>query len=341
MSLEICAKVACGNSKSTQSYKVLKLKGNVAMATNLINTVKFTGTPFPADLDCVVDAKTFIDSYKIFKAPTVTKTDSSLKLVEGKTKAEIALSNTDYFPTELVEKDTSNEKFVSVEPKNFISAVDHISKFLAISTSKQVPEAYIIGNHIYVTNGLFLVRTPIDTEFPEQQTKPLTIAKDFVEILQAVKKPALEIKISEDSFIVVFEDFVVETARYAGDMPADFPSYFAAGPEQSALAPLPEDVVGTLLDVCALGDSDDVISFTRQGISLMKQGKVSFSIAYEMPSMFMMHCINLRTILTAASEFNFSDPKRVIFKGKDLEGTWAKYSAAQAAANPTREEARV
>lgn len=340
MSLEICAKVACGNSKSSQSYKVVKLKGNVAMATNLINTVKFTGTPFPANLDCVVDAKTFIDSYKIFKAPTVTKTESSLKLVEGKTKAEIALSNSDYFPTEIVEKDYNAAGYISVEPKNFISAVDHISKFLAITSSKQTPEAYIIGQHIYVTNGLFLVRTPIETEFPEQKSKPLTITKDFVDILQAVKKPAIEIKISEDSFLVVFEDFIVETARYAGEMPADFPSYFDSN-STAQLAALPEDVVGTVLDICALGDADDVISFSKQGISLMKAGKVSFSIAYEMPAMFMMHCVNLKTILTAANEFNFSDPKRVIFKGKDLEGTWAKYSAAQLAATVVKEEATV
>ena len=327
MSLELCAKVANSNSKASTDYQVIKLKGNVAMATNLRNTIRYQGTPFPSDIDCVVDSETFMKTYKVFKAPIVKREEQSLKLTEGKTKAEISLRES-FFPFE-VDKEI-REGTTSVEPKNFIAAVDAISSFLALSTPKTTPEAYIIGKFIYVTDGKFLVRTPIETEFPEQTERPLTLSKEFVDILLAVKKPAVEILVSQDSFVVIFEDLWIETSRYAGDMPADFESYFAYNTDK-ILEALPEDVLGTLKSICDLGDKDDTISFSKMGISLMKQGKVSFNIAYEMPSLFMMNCDALKTILNVGAEFNFEDIKRVLFKGKNVEGSWAKYSAFVAA----------
>ena len=326
MSLALCAKVAQTNTKASATHQGIRLKGKLAMATNMRNTICFNGTSFPENVDCVIDAPTFMNSYKVFKAPKVEQVDKTIVLSEGKTKAEIALSE-DFFPF-ATDKNIRPEGTVSVEPKDFLAAVDRISGFLKLATNKISPEAYIINGFIYVTDGMFLVRTPLETQFPPQTDRPLTISREFVEIIESVKKVPVEILISQDSFSIVFEDLWVETTRYAGDMPADFESYFAHNASKPTEA-MPEDVLETLKGVCEIGDKDDTLSFTKMGISLMKQGKVTFNIAHAMPSMFLMNCHALKTCLNSGSEFNFEDPKRVIFKGKDVEGSWTKYSALQ------------
>ena len=315
-SLDLAAAVA-SNNRTAPHLKGLRFHKGTVKAANLNNQIEIKDA-LDKSIDCVVDSESFIKAWKGIKSPVLEQSEHVLTVRSQTGKSKVDLMFMDKKSMKSILEDADMGETVELKPQGLLEAAKRLIPFLKLTKT----HIWVYEKFLYVVDRTFMVRTPVDAEIPDTvfgKKTPMTFSQEFVDLLNGVESKPLKITIGKDLMVVEFEDCTVKTIRYALaplEILGQFEKYM---PEKTQ--ELPIEVVEALKSMIGFADKADQVTFGPMGVSLMKAGKASWSIAHPMPTMS-FGAKNLKHVLDHGSLFNFDNPSWIVFKNEHLEGIW-------------------
>lgn len=310
MILDLLTDLAKDN-KILPFMKGIRIANDRACTSNSVITLRASGLPYQG-VDAYVDAESFSGSATLMKKPDISQDDNFVHLKEGKLKGDLVKMDPVMFGIDPFKEPEGELK----EPGDFLAAIKRIEPFLKMKDAR----AFFINDQLYCANGMFIVKTPVSVSFDHHPERTITVSKQFADMVKKLNKEAQSIHVSDNFLSLKFDNCWIESSRCVEETP-DL-EQFMKPLESIAYESIPDDVLGSLKQMCAMAEPEDMISFSPMGISLFQQGKCSLNIAHPMRA-FSIKAPALANILAVAKEFNFEQPFKLCFRTPgQFMGAW-------------------
>lgn len=321
MSLEIASKLALSNDARNTHLRTIRIEGGNVTSTNVRTTYRCWDTGLDDNLDCLVDAATFMSAQKSGSDPQYKCNKDSLIIKNGRMSCSIALNDITQFPAEW-----HPDVKATCAPGNFLEALGKLKFFMG---QPQAQPAYVLNGYLYCSNGYFLVRTKLDTEFPVTE-RPISITKQAADLLLLQKQTPTEIRVCENSLVVQFPSSWLETSFYA-DLIDDYETFFDN--VESLQYQEFTDVSQELKTLVKAAKKDHIVTFNNNTVQLVqdKQALWTVTTSFETPIVARMKAGVLGVLLQYADRYNFSNPSVPVFRGDGIDGVWSLMDVAPVA----------
>ena len=309
--LPVLHKITKANT-SVPHLKVIRIYDDTLTATDLVTTMQIKNAPF-SNVDCTVDADTFVRGWELTKSPKLEQIGRTLRITDGNFKMDIHATDVNFPQVSL-----SSEK--SFDPQAFLDAARYLNDY--IKREKYATEAsqmFVQDGFAYATDGMLCLRKSIGSDIGK-----LVVCKTFVEVLAGIKNNPVDGLVDKDSVTIIFEDAVVSSLKLDFDFPLDFGSLFAELTDNLIGSEISGDFVENLGKLCAYEKSaDHILIFDSNGVTLDSPGKTLLRLNEKFDEEVRLHSSRLAKILKLKSlrlAFNWDPGKTIAFQSKDLDG---------------------
>lgn len=305
MTLELLNQVVDTDSNES-GFRIIGKKG---IATNLLTTISVDNLQMPEDIDCFVAADSLVEVYKKAKKPVFSQDEKNLIMKDGKSTDSFALKDSSFFPTI---PDPEGEE---------IPVADLLDVFRALEPFKTSSKSFPISDLMFFVDGFayvitenMAVRIPTTTKFPNA----ITLPRSFSSLLASIKAPPIVIKYNTSKNItIMFENMWIRTSTSATELPISIKQFEYFEDEKAQFEKPELDLLSKMTEYSNFGKkAENVISFSPNGVRLIEAGKVERHYDCKMPVSSSYYASSLKGILGKITEFDFTDARRLWFKGE-------------------------
>lgn len=275
--IELLCELACANKMLAASAGV-RIKGNVATATDGITMLSVGDFPASHKIDCFVHGESLKSALKIVEKPAFELDSRNLVLKGDKKVAKVPLLDIKacFFDAGLhPEGDfySSSDILVALD-----RALDFCKSDLLRSSISSI---YLDGQYAYATDSDILVRLDCNLN-PVFNGDLISFPRLFAKLATKIESPLVGATISNNRFSLNFEQAWIMTSAKASEAPLDFISYFSEFDEINKTA-VTDEIGKELKAACKNMPLESTIDFSETGTSLEKENGLRVLIEHVFP----------------------------------------------------------